>query len=120
MRVFVYYNLHKHLWSIKALEGPHKGKVVRHCHTVSLTEVVPSVSQAGRLRVIRDKCKNVHAGIIGTLGATSDSFPGPTVGVGWTEVTYNPYKYKTFVHVDTKAEYCGSVMALLHKRKVYI
>jgi hypothetical protein len=119
MRVFVYYNLHRKLWSIRALEGPQKGLVIQHAHSVSLDNASGRVSEAGRLRVLREKCKNVHAGIVGTLIATSNTFPGPHDGL-WTEVTYNPYKYKTFVHKDTLEPYAGSVVALLHNRKVYI
>ena len=48
MKVFVYYNLHKHLWSIKALEGPDKGRVVHYATSVLLRDPVAKVSEAGR------------------------------------------------------------------------
>ena len=114
-RVFVYYNLHKHTWSVKALEGPHKGRVVTHSDTVLLRNARGKVSQAGRERVLREGRKNVHAGIVGELVHTGVEgyFPG------LTEVTYNPYKYKSFVDKDTLEEYGGSQFAYMAHRRVY-
>ena len=117
MKVYVYYNLHRKLWSIKALEGPHKGRVVAHKHHVVLCGVTPKVSQAGRARVLRDKRKNVHAGLVGQW---VHSGPLPTTLTDWTEITYNPYKYTSFVHKDTEQEYCGSSYAYLADKRVYI
>ena len=115
LRVFVYYNLHKHTWSIRALTGPQKGLVIGHSDTVLLQDAVGKVSQAGRARVLRDKCKNVHAGIVGTLvhTGTEGYFPGIE------EVTYNPYKYTSFVHKDTQECYNGSQFAYMTDKKVY-
>ena len=115
MRVFVYYNLHRHVWSIKALEGPQKGLVIGHSPTVLLQNAAGKVSQAGRARVLRERRKNVHAGIVGTLVHTEAEgyFPG-------LEVTYNPYKYETFVDKDTEVPYGGSQFAYMDNRRVYI
>ena len=114
MRVFVYYNLHRHLWSIKALEGPQKGLVIGHSDTVLLSNAVPKVSEAGRQRVLREKRKNVHAGIVGELvhREVEGYFPG-------SEVTYNPYKYTSFVYKDTEEAYGGSEYAYMDNRRVY-
>jgi hypothetical protein len=65
MKVFVYFNLHKKVWSVKALEGPNKGRVVAHRNALSLYHCTFKVSEAGRQRVIREQRKNVHAGIVG-------------------------------------------------------
>ena len=114
MRVFVYYNLHKQVWSIKALEGPQKGLVIGHSPTVLLQDAAGKVSQAGRQRVLRERRKNVHAGIVGTLvhTGTEGYFPSQ-------EVTYNPYKYETFVDKDTLEPYGGSQFAYMDNRRVY-
>lgn len=94
MRVFVYRNLHKNCWSIKALEGENKGRVIYHADDVTLTDCVFRVSKAGRQRVLREKRKNVHAGVAGELIRTNV----PLVRMPqMTAVTYNPYKYETFV-----------------------
>ena len=115
MRVFVYFNLHKKVWSIRALGGPQKGLVIGHSTSLLLANPVPKVSQKGRERVLREKCKNVHAGITGELVHREGEgyFPG-------FEVTYNPYKYETFVYKDTENEYCGSQYALMTNKKVFV
>jgi hypothetical protein len=99
LRVFVYYNLHKHMWSVKALEGEHKGRVITHTRHLALMDCTFKVSEAGRQRVIRDRKKNVHAGIEGRM--LQDSLDMVLYGNEQrTKVTYNPYKYDSFVDVD--------------------
>jgi len=139
MRVFVYRNLHQQVWSIKALEGQHKGRVIAHAPFVQLSGKIQfKVSESGRQRVIREKRKNVHAGIIGellvTAGATVryndvvviDCGPSPTMEqtmslTDFTEVTYNPYKYSTFVNKKTESPIteCEKGFVLLHDSKVF-
>jgi len=101
MKVFVYYNLHKKCWSIKALEGPNKGRVVAHAATVILNEVQFKVSEAGRQRVLREKKKNVHAGAVGVLECydPQEAYFNTAISM---PVTYNPYKYETFVNAISK------------------
>lgn len=118
MRVFVYYNLHKKLWSVKALEGPKKNKVIGHYPTVYLSNAEARVSLPGRARVLRDKCKNVHAGIRGELVHGWDealSF----VPINSRDVSYNPYFTDHFYYVDNKEKYTGSAQAFLTGKKVY-
>lgn len=67
MRVRIYYNLNKAVWSIKAMEGPFYGKVIAYAKAVTLDDAHTVVSQAGRERVLRERKKNVHAYIDGTL-----------------------------------------------------
>ena len=100
MKVFVYYNLHRKLWSIKALEGDNKGKVIAHRHDVVLHKPKAKVSEAGRQRVLREQRKNVHAGVKGTLVHTVENRQTPIEFAG-TPVTYNPYKFNTFVNAVT-------------------
>jgi hypothetical protein len=96
MRVFVYFNLHKLLWSVRALEGPDKGRVIEHAREIFLTDCQFKVSEAGRQRVLRERQKNVHAGVVGRMGSPVP--PDATLGA---RVTYNPYKHATFVHADS-------------------
>ena len=84
MKVKVYFNLRKKCFSVQ-----HKGLVVAHTDKISLKDVVFSVSEAGRQRVLREKRKNVHAYVIGFI----DKFQ-PLKG---SEITYNPYKWANFV-----------------------
>jgi hypothetical protein len=91
MKVAVYFNLHKKTFSVKALEGANKGRVVFHSDNVTLTDAVFKVSEAGRQRVLKEKRKNVHAYVIGQLQSLD------AVQVVGEKITYNPYLYNTFV-----------------------
>lgn len=94
MKVYVYRNLHKDCWSVKALEGEHKGRVIYHAQNVTLSDCTFKVSKAGRERVLREKRKNVHAGVVGQLGRINVPL---SYMPQMTAVTYNPYKYESFV-----------------------
>ena len=95
LKVYVYFNLHKYVWSIKALEGPMKGKVIDHQRQVYLERCTFKVSEAGRQRVLREKKKNVHAGIVGYLSTTQANHVAPPGFI--IPVVYNPYKYDRFM-----------------------
>lgn len=114
MRVFAYRNLHRKCWSVKALEGPFKGRVIFHAQAVSLTNCKLKVSQAGRQRVLREQKKNVHAGVVGTLQHEY---------IEWAfavPITYNPYKYDSFVLAGTKDPvYDADCVELTKEAKVY-
>lgn len=91
MKVFVYYNLHKQLWSVKCLKT---GRVKYHTKNLILEQCQFKVSKRGRERVLQEKRKNVHAGVVGTLIAIDSK---PCNFDAKREVVYNPYKYETFV-----------------------
>jgi hypothetical protein len=98
MRVFVYFNLHRKCFSIKALEGDRKGRVVAHSTTVLLEGCKFKVSEAGRQRVLREKRKNVHAGVTGTwINADRVESCYEFLSMVGRQVSYNPYKYSSFV-----------------------
>jgi hypothetical protein len=104
MKVFVYFNLHKKCFSIKALEGAMKGRVVAHRDNVLLFHTTFKVSQAGRERVLREKRKNVHAGVCGTWhDRDNDNVTLSSVKETGELVTYNPYKYTTFVYKEDES-----------------
>lgn len=95
-RVFVYWNLHKKCWSIKSTEGKYRGRVVAHSDTVVLGGCKFKVSEAGRQRVLRERRKNVHAGVEGILvSTTNNNGMWDYVGYG-VPVSYNPYKGPSF------------------------
>ena len=95
MKVKVYFNLHKKVFSIMAMEGASKGLVIQHAANVELANAVFKVSEAGRQRVLREKRKNVHAFVVGELVEAHEGHPN---AVGEL-VTYNPYKGAEFVRV---------------------
>ena len=93
-KVYVYKNLHKDCWSVKQ-----DGLVKMHTTELLMHNCSFRVSAKGRERVIKEKRKNVHAGVSGWIEAF-----GPT---DWDDshphaksVTYNPYKYESFVYRD--------------------
>lgn len=90
MRVEVYRNLHRRCLSVR---DARTRKVVAHVESVLLADARFVVSEAGRQRVLRERRKNVHAVVRGTLLAQGT--PAPE---GWAAVTYNPYRAATFVH----------------------
>jgi len=102
MRVQVYYNLRRKLFSVKALSGELKGRVIAHAPIVELDNCIFKVSQAGRKRVLATRQKNVHAGIEGNLVGfpSQERVVGKALegnGFAFGIARYNPYKYETFV-----------------------
>ena len=97
-RVKVYYNLHKHTFSVQK-----NGLVVLHADYVKLEDVEFKVRPGGREKVRQEKSKNVHAFVIGNLvdfcEYPCDEIPEEPTG---DIVTYDPYKYDSFVYRDTK------------------
>jgi hypothetical protein len=97
-RVMVYYNLHKHTFSVQR-----NNLVVLHADYVKLTDVEFRVRQGGKEKVRKEKSKNVHAFVIGNLQDfcqyPCDDIPEEPAG---DVVTYNPYKYDTFVYRETE------------------
>ncbi|MEC7657591.1 MAG: hypothetical protein VX416_14705, partial [Pseudomonadota bacterium] len=127
LKCFVYFNLHRKVWSIKALEGPNKGRVIAHSSMVEMSDCSFKVSEAGRQRVLAEKRKNVHAGIVGivrTIGENMDPLSRTAMRreANWvrhgghpayTPITYNPYKFSTFVRRSTETPVTSARWALL-------
>ena len=99
-RVEVFWNLHKHLFSVRALAGAEKGRVLLHAHTVCIKKPQFVVQPGGRARVLREKRKNVHAFVRGTLVGVDEVALGYTPEDNWNRITYNPYRDTTFVWED--------------------
>lgn len=110
-RVFVYYNLHKHVWSVKDLKT---NLVIGHCDKVVLKDVTYKVYESGRQKVLATKQKNVHAGCVGELIdiETTDEYHR-------VEITYNPYKYDSFVEAETKEKVYDDNLIIMENKRVY-
>ena len=75
------------------------------------------VNRKGREKVLREKRKNVHAGVRGYMGeSTWDTYPEEL----FDEVTYNPYKYESFVMKDTEASRWFANQVRLQPNKVLV
>ena len=67
-RVAVYKNLHRGAWSVRAIDGPFKGKVVAHAERVGLVHAHMHVNERAQRRIAAGAAREVHAWVIGTLG----------------------------------------------------
>ena len=113
-RVYVYYNLHTHTWSVKLGD-----RVVLHTDYIKLSNVEFRVRAGGREKVRREGSKNVHAFVIGNIvdySLPGEMIPEPTLPV---EVTYNPYRFDNFVVKTTEEELFKADEVEMIKRKVY-
>jgi len=96
MKVDVYFNLHKNKLSVRSRERASYGKVINHVDSILLKDCTFVVNPAGRKRVLKEQRKNVHAYVRGEITQN-----GCWEGSSRT-VTYNPYKYDSFVYIDTE------------------
>jgi hypothetical protein len=97
MRVRVYRNLHKHCWSVRACDGPRRGRLIAHRMALVLTECRLIVSAKGRARALRDGRRNVHAYIEGDYDPFVNGYF--LQKRGWKclgSVRYNPFRAATF------------------------
>jgi hypothetical protein len=87
-RVMVYYNLHKHTFSVKLND-----RVILHVDYVKLGNVEFRVRQGGKEKVRSEKQKLDYC-----------EFPCENIPNEPTDkvVTYNPYKYDSFVYKDSE------------------
>jgi hypothetical protein len=108
--------------------------VVKHTHALKLVgrkrgsysshDVQFAVNEKGRERVLKEKRKNVHAfvrGCVMDLGKVR-SLEERKARKPKTlrQVTYNPYKYETFVDVKTGEAVHYAKEVFIDDRKVYI
>lgn len=112
--VQVYYNLHRHCFSI----ADRRGRVCAHADVVALRDATFHVSQAGRQRVLRERQKNVHAKVRGHLvdpgECGMDALPCARA------VRYNPYLYATFVFADTGEAALTAPFVVLAHRAIWV
>jgi hypothetical protein len=117
-RVMVYYNLHKHTFSVT-----YKSKVILHADYVKLGDVEFRVRKGGKERVRTEMAKNVHAFVIGDL-LEYCQFPCENIPNEPTNkvVTYNPYKYDSFVYKsDEKPVYNAKEVDMINlKNKLFV
>ena len=93
-KVRVYWNLHKHTWSIQSCKS---GLVIDHKQYITLLDAKFVVRKGGQKRVREEGKKNVHAFAVGYLMSSKQSSYHD-----WDRVKYNPYTDDYFMH---KGEY---------------
>ena len=112
MRVRAYRNLHKNCWSVVAMEGKKKGRVIIHAEFLQLKDAEFRVQPAGRKKVLREQKKNVHAYVVGLMVPS-------TAQELWDRVRYNPYKFETFVDMSGNAVHTADGVFLNTDGEVY-
>lgn len=123
--VEVYYNTHRGRLSVRDAKTK---KVFAHSLLVALKDVTFTVQPAGRDKVRRTNRKNVHAWVRGTVmpyweALGYDSWDDwlcayPRTRHHGPRVTYNPYKYDSFVVSETKEPINKAYCALIYCRGI--
>ena len=117
-RVMVYYNLHKHTFSVR-----YNNKIILHSDYVKLENVEFRVRLGGKDRVRSEKQKNVHAFVIGDLMDFCE-YPCEDIPIPSSDVvaTYNPYKHDSFVYKGTdEPVYSADEVEMINlKDKIFI
>ncbi len=114
--VDVYWNLHSGVWSVR---DRRTRLVVAHLNGLVLADVRFRVSAAGNARVRSEGRKNVHAFARGTIVWPAAEETHDLRG-GLVQVTYNPYKYTSFVVQDTEEPIYEGRKAWLNGRSVLV
>lgn len=115
MRVEIYWNLHKQCYSVRDTKT---GRVVAHTHQAVVNNPEFVVRQSGNRKVRETGVKNVHAFVRGEL-YTMD-YEGHLDLLDdmylMDRITYNPYKYTTFVDRETEQPVRKAKLAALMTR----
>jgi hypothetical protein len=113
MKVFVYRNLHKGCYSVKDWKTK---RVIAHVQSIVVENAQFKVSQAGRSRVLKEKRKNVHAGILGDWNPKKRH----NISKMKTGVYYNPYLCSTFIIKSTEKPIFNADRVFVHESGVSI
>ena len=105
IKVFVYRNLHKNCLSVRDCRTR---RVIAHLDQITLENVTFRVSAAGRARVLKERRKNVHAGVQGVwIDDAADTTQCSR------RVIYDPYRFESFVLADSLAPALTAPLALV-------
>lgn len=110
--VQVYVNLHKGCLSVQNRQR----RVIAHVDRAVIRDAEFWVSEAGRQRVLKEQCKNVHAKVRGIWCDPTETDVSGLV----QRVTYNPYKYETFVDKATESPVYEADLVMLEGKRVFI
>jgi len=121
-RVECYWNLHKNCLSARPTV---KGGKVWHADMVWLTDVRFAVQPAGNAKVRAEGRKNVHAYVRGTVVNWQGLLGGAPVDaetverLGWVRVSYNPYRYESFVLTATGEPILAAREAFIASKQIW-
>lgn len=124
-----YLNLNKGCLSIRSATGADRGRVWKYAEAVEVAEARFVVQEGGRQRVIRNRCKEVHAWVRGVTRVLVDE--GQDFGrllAYWQkaclqgralDVAYNPYYTPTFVVRDAGVPVYGAARVIIIGKRVF-
>ncbi len=123
-RVLIAYHLYKKCFSIRCFATR---KVIGYADSVSVTNARFLVAQSGRLRVLRERMKNIHAFVEGEfrsarlpIESVSPSLPQiSALPASLSEAYYNPYQVASFVDKATREPLYSAPFAFCHNGKVF-
>lgn len=104
-RVRVYYNLHKHCYSV---QNTSTGKIIAHVNKICLKDASFVVRASGREKVLKERRKNVHAFVVGIWQKSSCKKLNK-------RVRYNPYIRGEFFTEDEAAVHEANLVTLTPK-----
>lgn len=110
--VLIAFHLHKRCFSIRLAATR---KVIGYADKVVVRDVGFIVSSSGRIRVLRERKKNVHAFVRGKYEQLEQSISTQQ----WREAYYNPYQVEGFVDRETREPIRFADMAVCEGGKVY-
>lgn len=108
-RVRVYRNLHTGNFSVQCCKT---GLVIARVASIELSNVHFVVRQAGRLKVLAEKRKNVHAFVVGTVSNST--------AAASRQVSYNPYKMDCFCLAENAEPISTASFARLTNNKIFV
>jgi hypothetical protein len=115
-KVFIYKNLHKDCWSLKQ-----DGLVKAHTTDLCLFDCSFRVNVKGRARVLKERRKNVHAGISGYIDLpwVMDALASRKKS-NIKLAKYDPYKYSTFIDNDKKPVFWSSAVRMTKNKVEFV
>lgn len=118
MKVDIYRNLHKKVWSVRDCKTRRVVKHVNHAYVLSAELVV---GEKSRQRVIREKSKNAHAFVRGLYSHRQEVLDLTNLGLDTLiEISYNPYRFGYFFRTDTLEPVHTSSYVVLQNGRAYI
>ena len=106
------------LFSIQAKGGKLSGKVLDHSVSVRIDNAVFNVRAGGQARARKEKRRNVHAFVEGTLSKVLKGEKA-LLSSEWVEVTYNPFHTDTFIEKTTGRAVVSADIAILQTGSVF-
>ena len=110
--VAVYRHLPREVFSVRALDGPDKGRVLAHGTQLGLRDARMVVNERARRKIAAGSPKDVHAWITGRLSAVTLRDP--------VRITYRPHQRGEFFVAETGQPIWAAPAVAFHGTQVFI